>query len=932
MPADRAATMAVPPTTNNIRTEFRALLRSPQVCRSNFEQKKFYHAANIESWLSRKENDVRNVTTLANQIYEGHHSFPPTSNRILENPILFSILVEMECGHMFDEFSRSIASSETLSNPILSSHYESIVAYLHTESVRLPKKYKAGGYEEVIREFEQNRWAYVSLPLRYQGQATSYPRTILPFFYMKEINSGGTALVYHCKIEVDLYVEFAVKSYFKGHEYVYREESNAFKGFMGQSDLTVVRYLGEYHTTSGDHLHHILLELGEKDLEEYMMEKLPPVLYQETYTFWANLFKVGFTLDGIHQLKRRDEGGNRQVFKGWHGDIKPDNILSVRGQFKLADFGFARFEQHDDKTQLMGGTRTFGAPERDGNNADPGITHSQSIDTWSLGCVFSVVATWVILGPTFYQAYGFIRQDAIKTLRESGAGLPHTPGPYCDDAFHDGSNVLSAVTDWHTHLRNSVRASDTISRQVLDLVDNEMLLSNPEDRLSAAELRTKLETILANAESDYHQLVKGRHLTKESKGIRKALLKFDEAAPQFAQSLSQAQAEDLFTHPSAAGYQSRGLLAMHASRTNRVQKSEALNRIVYGKTTNREEVLSGNRLKIPTTPSSHAGNGVSDKSYYSDEKGKEVDWSPSNIRQSFLSQGPQHSSPSQMSISSRKSTQTMRTTVDEEYDKLSEQWKPNRWTAFLNKIPRDDFLQNFIVNRDIIFVVDNDPTMAHHWPDVKRTLLTLAMKIGPLDKDGLDLRYSCGNHGFLSNIKGYDIKSKFSTSMDEVQQRIHDNIRTDMCAALSKIFDEYLEGDGKKRQTLIILTNGKWEGSGKKRDVEDLIIRFINRLEQNADRMEDRWFSIQFVSFGDDENALGRLTFLDDKLEARKDIVDAKPWNCQDVNELILGSITQNGDDKTPVTSPLSTSVSPDVFTTPTRVNRFTKFKNSLKR
>ncbi|CAG9947609.1 unnamed protein product [Clonostachys rosea f. rosea IK726] len=595
------------------------------------------------------------------------------------------------------------------------------------------------------------------------------------------------------------------------------------------------------------------------------------------------------------------------------------------------DFGFARFEQHDDKTQLMGGTRTFGAPERDGNNADAGITHSQTIDTWSLGCVFSVVATWVILGPTFYQAYGFIRQDAIKTLRESRGGLPNTPGPYCDDAFHDGSKVLRAVTDWHTHLRNSIRTSDTISRQVLDLVDNEMLLSNPEDRISSAELRNRLETILTGAESKYHKLVDSGHLTKESPRIQKALLKFDEAAPQFAQSLSQEEAEKVFTHPSMAGYQGRGLSAIHASRKNRVQKSEVLDRIVYGKTANREEVLRSNRLKIPAVSPSHAGNGMPEK-YYSDKKGTEVDWSPSNIQQSFPSQGPKRSSPSSMSINSRKSTQALRTAVDEEYERLSEQWKPNRWTAFLTRIPKDDFLQNFIVNRDIIFVVDNDPTMTYHWSDVKRTLLTLAMKIGPLDKDGLDLRYSCGHHGFLNNIKGYDIKSKFSTSMDEVQRKIHDNIRTDMRATLSKIFDEYLGGDGKKRQTLIILTNGKWEGSSKKRDVEELIIDFIDRLEQNEGRMEDRWFSIQFISFGEDEKALGRLAFLDDKLEARKDIVDTKPWNCQDVNELILGSITQDGDEKTPVTSPVSKSVSPNINTTPTRESRLARMRNSLKR
>lgn len=50
----------------------------------------------------------------------------------------------------------------------------------------------------------------------------------------------------------------------------------------------------------------------------------------------------------------------------WHGDIKPENILDVRGRFKLADPGEARVKvvalptAEVPKIQVPGGTRSFG--------------------------------------------------------------------------------------------------------------------------------------------------------------------------------------------------------------------------------------------------------------------------------------------------------------------------------------------------------------------------------------------------------------------------------------------------------------------------------------------------------------------------------------------------------------------------------------------
>lgn len=159
--------------------------------------------------------------------------------------------------------------------------------------------------------------------------------------------------------------------------------------------------------------------------------------------------------------------------------------------------------------------------------------------------------------------------------------------------------------------------------------------------------------------------------------------------------------------------------------------------------------------------------------------------------------------------------------------------------------------------------------MFDNWWTVKRVLLALAMKIGRLDKDGVDLVYTIGEHRNLNNVKGRDIYRSFKTSLDNTGDSISDSDMTSMRKTLGTIFSEYLK-DTSKRMTLIILTDGIWEGSRTADDVEHLIVDFVEKLQERRRSMEQRWFSIQFVYFGDEDTpAISRLKSLDDNMKER---------------------------------------------------------------
>ncbi|KAG6356312.1 hypothetical protein INS49_015699 [Diaporthe citri] len=212
--------------------------------------------------------------------------------------------------------------------------------------------------------------------------------------------------------------------------------------------------------------YNLVLERGTQDLYSAFQKENPPITHVEIEAFWSSLFDVAEALASIQKIDEPEGIFMRYV---WHGDIKPENILDVQGRFKLADPA---------------------APEKNTYTTEPTREIpfvTQGIDIWSLGCVFSVAATYVVAGKEGVKQYRLLRQRALRKL---GLGI--------GDPFHDNS-VLPEVTRWHQYLRTCVRTQDDYTAKVLDIVDRSMLIIPGEKRISGSDLHVSLARIHAHA-------------------------------------------------------------------------------------------------------------------------------------------------------------------------------------------------------------------------------------------------------------------------------------------------------------------------------------------------------------------------------------------------------------------------------------------------
>ncbi|KAI1171316.1 hypothetical protein F4777DRAFT_566020 [Nemania sp. FL0916] len=203
---------------------------------------------------------------------------------------------------------------------------------------------------------------------------------------------------------------------------------------------------------------------------------------------------LGFLHDtkysNIYQHTQGVQESERQY--GFHGDIKPTNILYFDktegedecglGILKLSDFGLTGFHSAVTRSRSGPHSLTYRAPEFDMSEA----YMSRKYDIWALGCVLLQLLTWLINGPEGLAKFDQSRLDELDKANPR----------FNEDKF------FNSIPGRGAHHKSSVQHHvDRLQRQVtkgnylfdcLELIKTRMLQINITDRASCREVHDYL--------------------------------------------------------------------------------------------------------------------------------------------------------------------------------------------------------------------------------------------------------------------------------------------------------------------------------------------------------------------------------------------------------------------------------------------------------
>jgi serine/threonine protein kinase len=219
-------------------------------------------------------------------------------------------------------------------------------------------------------------------------------------------------------------------------------------------------------------------------------------------TFWKDKNQVPRTAKLIRWIFEQFKGLAGAVAKlhnssntfeenGRHGDLKPENILffpekAGQGTLVITDVGLTRFhvqvtDQRVNITNTTDASIDYGPPEALNHDV-----RSRKYDIWSLACVFLEFTVWIFGGVD--------EQERFKKAR-SGSSKD------CPYYLNKKTPKLHPKVNTYINRLRSERRCGTCTgfRELLRIIENDLLKIEPNDRLGAVDLENKLDNILQQA-------------------------------------------------------------------------------------------------------------------------------------------------------------------------------------------------------------------------------------------------------------------------------------------------------------------------------------------------------------------------------------------------------------------------------------------------
>ncbi|KAF2139612.1 uncharacterized protein K452DRAFT_320254 [Aplosporella prunicola CBS 121167] len=851
--------------------------------------------------------DTRRLRDILSELFLGLDL--PVSTETIQKyyPRIFLILVLIERGQYIERF----VEHEELRDEKLP---------FHTKPENFPE------IPDLYQQFYNQQWEFCPYTFVHQANEKIPAHRILPFTQYERCGNGGNASIHRVFLLPDYNklrpVEttgknsnlssqelntFVVKTYrSRDAEKYYDAEKRAFLKFRRSENL--IKFYGSF--IYNDTYNLILENANGGSLEDYFQKVTPPSTEEDILAFWKRLLGPVTALLEVHNGGSGDDAAKAPVFQGWHQDVKPTNILVVNFkdetpyscQFKLGDLGLSHFMKTSSRNETYGsdtsGTRTYGAPEccrPDDDIRNIPLQIKQSVDIWSIGCVYCEAVVWVMLGRGGLEGY---RQRRQKETDSRGCGDR--------GCFHDGTGTLTCALDYPNTIleKKQKRECDTVTEHIFEVV-RKALRSDSEARPTAKILRTDILDILTLQQ-------------KRTAASRR------NTAPVILQNGIQVNGPELppLTPPGAPGWRPRRQGPELPGPSSASGRNISTRRNAHTRS-------SGPSCDVSCDTDGRRGFGGMDTSPVN---------SPTNMStDSLTSPRPLPDRPTGTQATggllrwSMISTSTVGLPRNENLPFLGVSqalhWKADaknsdpkivNWISAVLHMKRssvrprlqDEWLLTNLKERDLIFLIDDTNSMKNHWGNVDMIFGLLAYMVKDVDPDGIELFFSSAEKGF---------KGKNTSELSKMLKKRHDKHSTDTSGIrerLNELFKRYLDDydngnrpqtglfprkpasfKEKGRMTIYVFTDGEWYQDPRV-DVENLIMSFIKDLRKR--NIKRKRVGIQFITFDVAKGSEKDKFFekLDWGLSPNRsyDIVDAEPFE-KNVWKMLLGSINKLFDD-----------------------------------